>query len=274
MGQRAASLARREQGDHRTYGRRPYSVVVIHGGPGAAGEMEPVARELSRRFGVVEPFQTAASLDGQIDELRAIVASRTSPPVTLVGYSWGAWLGYLVAARHRALIRKLVLVSSPPFAQEYVSRIEDTRLARLDEPERHEWHRALESISNPDGANRDAALEELGTLASKADTYDPVAYAPRPVSTGAGDRFSPVWSAAEALRRGGELVRLGPAVRCPVVAIHGDYDPHPAEGVEEPLSAVLDDFQFILLSRCGHTPWLERQARDAFFQILAAELRR
>jgi pimeloyl-ACP methyl ester carboxylesterase len=57
-----------------------------------------------------------------------------------------------------------------------------------------------------------------------------------------------------------------------VVAIHGDYDPHPAAGVQRPLAAVLADFHFILLPRCGHRPWRERHARDTFYRILEAEL--
>jgi hypothetical protein len=51
----------------RTYGITPYSIAVIHGGPGAPGQMAPVARELSRDYGVLEPLQTATTLDGQVE---------------------------------------------------------------------------------------------------------------------------------------------------------------------------------------------------------------
>jgi pimeloyl-ACP methyl ester carboxylesterase len=74
------------------------------------------------------------------------------------------------------------------------------------------------------------------------------------------------------MRRSGELLELGERVECPVVAIHGDYDPHPAAGVQEPLSTVLERFRFILLKSCGHTPWIERQARDEFYRVLEKEL--
>ena len=57
-----------------------------------------------------------------------------------------------------------------------------------------------------------------------------------------------------------------------VLSIHGNHDPHPAEGVQKPLTAVLADFRFVLLERCGHTPWLERQARDEFYRVLRTEL--
>jgi pimeloyl-ACP methyl ester carboxylesterase len=63
------------------------------------------------------------------------------------------------------------------------------------------------------------------------------------------------------------------AVRCPVIAIHGDHDPHPAEGVNEPLSRECPDFRFILLPKCGHRPWIERNASDAFYEVLIREIK-
>jgi pimeloyl-ACP methyl ester carboxylesterase len=75
------------------------------------------------------------------------------------------------------------------------------------------------------------------------------------------------------LRRNGTLVALGKQIQCPVVAIHGDYDPHPPEGIKKPLSAVLKNFRFILLKNCGHLPWIEKEAKDKFYGILKEELR-
>jgi pimeloyl-ACP methyl ester carboxylesterase len=57
-----------------------------------------------------------------------------------------------------------------------------------------------------------------------------------------------------------------------VVAIHGDYDPHPAEGVREPLSRVLSDFRFVTLEKCGHLPWIERHAKEPFYDLLRREI--
>ena len=50
------------------------------------------------------------------------------------------------------------------------------------------------------------------------------------------------------------------------------YDPHPAEGVSDPLSQVVRDFRFICLTKCGHYPWLEKHAKVRFFEILTDEL--
>jgi pimeloyl-ACP methyl ester carboxylesterase len=236
--------------------------------------MAPVARELATTWGVLEPLQTATSVDGQVEELHAVLARHGELPIRLIGFSWGAWLGYLEAARHPAAVEKLVLVGSGPFEERYVSQLEATRLGRLSEGEKTELASAIRALEGAEARATDALLARLGELTSKTDTYDPIeeeAGVSEPAVVRA-HLFQEVWQDAVRLRRTGELLRLGREIRCPVVAIHGDYDPHPAEGVREPLSAVLADFRFILLENCGHKPWIERRARDRFHQILQQEL--
>ena len=99
----------------RKYGKPPYTVAVVHGGPGARGDVAPVARELSSHVGILEPLQTATTLEGQVSELHTVLQENSSPPVTLVGHSWGAWLSFIAAARHPASVKKLILVGSGPF---------------------------------------------------------------------------------------------------------------------------------------------------------------
>ena len=50
--------------DFRVYGDGPYDVAVVHGGPGIPGAMAPVARELAADRGVLEPLQSAGTIDG------------------------------------------------------------------------------------------------------------------------------------------------------------------------------------------------------------------
>jgi pimeloyl-ACP methyl ester carboxylesterase len=258
----------------RTYGQAPYQVAVIHGGPGAAGEMAPVARELASARGVLEPLQTAGSVAGQVGELKKVLEENGDLPVILVGFSWGAWLAYLVATHHPSLVRKLVLIGSGPFEEKYVARLQETRLSRLSEIERVEFRAAFQALTDSTTKDKDAALARLGAVVAKTDSYDPMPHETNETDLVGvpGDIFHNVWKEAAELRRSGKLLEYGRQVRCPVVAIHGDYDPHPAEGVQEPLSAALKDFRFILLANCGHTPWIEKQAREAFYQTLNGEL--
>ena len=255
----------------RTYGRAPFGVAVVHGGPGAAGEMAPVARKLAAGRGVLEPMQSAATLDGQLDELWGAVEEYGELPVTLIGFSWGAWLSFLLAARHGAAVKKLILVASGPFEEKYTERLLLTRLSRLAAGEREEVESLIQFIHNPAAEEKNRAMERLGELITKADAFDPMAHDPEAVDYRA-DIFMSVWQEAAELRRSHRLLQQAENIQCPVVAIHGDFDPHPAEGVREPLTAVLKSFRFVLLQKCGHRPWIERRAADEFYRILEEEL--
>ncbi len=255
----------------RIYGAAPYTVAVVHGGPGAPGTMAPVARELASEWGVLEPLQTAMSLDGQIEELREALVRYGALPVTVVGSSWGAMLGFLLAARYPALVRKLILVGSGVYEERYAAHIEQTRLSRLSEGERIQAQLLMDALHDPFVVDKGIAFGELGALFTRTDAFDPLTLDTE-VFEAQYLMYQRVWQEVQALRARGALLEAGSHITCPVVAIHGDYDPHPAEGIREPLSRVVQDFRFILLERCGHLPWIERLARDDFFRVLRAEL--
>lgn len=257
----------------RTHGVPPFSVAVIHGGPGARGEMAVVAETLSARRGVLEPLQTAASLSGQIEELRTVLDDHSDGPIILIGHSWGAWLCFILAARHPELVRKLILVAAGPFEEEYVAGLTETRLSRLRKEERAEMQDLQVRLVNPAERDRVSLFRRFGQLMSKADSFNAL------TDQNSTVEFDPVtyemvWREAKEMRRSGALLKMGESIKCPVVAIHGDYDPHPAEGVRKSLSGVLKDFRFEILTKCGHTPWMERHAQDRFYEILESELKR
>ncbi len=237
--------------------------------------MAPVARELASGWGVLEPIQTATSLEGQVEELRTVLESYGDLPVTLIGFSWGAWLSFIVTAHYPRLVKKLILVGSGPYEEKYVARLQEARLSRFSEQEGAEFEAIIRALGDPVTEDRDRLLARLGALASRTDAYDPIIDESDAFdSVGVqGDVFQPVWQEAAELRRSEKLLALGKQIRCPVVAIHGNYDPHPAEGVQKPLSAILKSFRFIRLKNCGHKPWIERGARDEFYAILKEELR-
>jgi pimeloyl-ACP methyl ester carboxylesterase len=233
--------------------------------------MAGVARKLSSVAGVLEPLQIAASIDGLVEELRTVLEDNGKLPLTLIGFSWGAWLSVMVSASFPARVGKLILVSSGPFEEKYAADIMKTRLKRLGTKEKKEAEELLTALSGPGFPEKDS-LARFGHLMFKADSYDalPDDSQPSPVDSVA---YQSIWKEAVRLRSSGRLLELAGRIECPVVAIHGGYDPHPAAGVREPLSGVIRDFRFILLDKCGHYPWRERNARAAFYRILKSEIR-
>jgi pimeloyl-ACP methyl ester carboxylesterase len=253
----------------RIYGVSPYSVAVIHGGPGARGGLAPVARKIAEYNGVLEPIQTMYTVNGQAEELYNILTKNADLPVTLIGFSWGAWLSFITAARYPEDVKKLILIGCGPFEQEYAGRITTERINRLNEADRL---KALELVKAVNEGFEEKAGQLFG-LFHDVDVYERIPRESEDESVGFDyDIYRSVWQEAERMRMSGELLKLGEDIRCPVVAIHGDYDPHPAEGVQEPLSRVLRDFRFILLEKCGHDPQIEKYARDIFYAILKEEI--
>ena len=255
----------------RIYGNAPFNVAVIHGGPGAPGSMAPVARELAVNRGVLEPLQTASSLDGQVLELKRVLDENADLPVTLIGSSWGAWLSFIFSARYPGSTKKIILVGSGPFEEKYAANIMETRLNRFNEDERKELHSLTAAFNNPTAGDRNALLTRLGELSNRTDTLNPLTLDTEVLEC-QYDIHIKVWEEARALRSNGRLLELGKQIKCPVTALHGDYDPHPFKGVREPLSSILKEFKFFLLKNCGHYPWLEREAKERFFELLNKEI--
>jgi pimeloyl-ACP methyl ester carboxylesterase len=257
----------------RKYGQPPYKAAVVHGGPGAPGSAAPLARELSSTMGILEPLQTKDSLEGQIEELRGVLEKSADLPAVLIGHSWGAWLAYFVAARYPGLVKKLILVGSGAFVQSAADNIVPERFNRLSEEERIEALKVIDIITNPASPDKDKAMARLGELFAKADSYAPLPPEPEPEPLPVSEEINrKVWEEAQELRISGEILEIGKKIKCPVVAIQGDYDPHLAEGVREPLSRILKDFKLIVLEKCGHEPWLEKYAREKFYEILKKEI--
>src|SRR2546427_12191843 len=100
----------------REYGTSGPLVIVLHGGPGAAGETAPVARELAGSFRVLEPFQRSSGTEPLTVAVHvADLCELVTPGAALVGYSWGAMLALAFAAAHPDPAIRLVLVGCGTF---------------------------------------------------------------------------------------------------------------------------------------------------------------
>ena len=255
----------------RKYGSPPFKVAVIHGGPGAPGNMAPVARKLAGICGILEPLQTMASIDGQIQELKSVLDKNNSLPITLIGHSWGAWLGFIFAAHFPSYVNKILLVGSGPFEEKYASQLMETRFNRLNEDERSKVHSLMKDMNDKNVSKKNEIMAEFGKLMSKADSFDLLPIKNEVIEY-QYDIFQSVWQEASELRQSGKLLELGTKIKCPTVAIHGDHDSHSGEGIKKPLSKIIRDFRFYKLEKCGHAPWKERFAHQKFYDILKKEL--
>ncbi|WP_152563416.1 alpha/beta fold hydrolase, partial [Ruegeria halocynthiae] len=246
----------------RQYGKAPWRVVMHQGGPGGAGEAEPFARELGHMgYDVLEPFQTRQSVGGQVDELRSQIEQYCEPPVLVIGWSWGAWLGCLLAAQHEDLVRALILVGSGPLEARYTEAIRTTKKVRLSDEEQAELLTLRSMAESPTDAARFIELSDMADTYSRDTSAQPNVVFDEVI-------HKAVWPEADGMRKDGSLLEAISTIRCPVLAIHGDYDPRPSEGVRLPLQAALPSAEFVEIKRCGHKPWQEIYAKDEFYRLV------
>lgn len=117
-------------------GRRSNTILLVHGG-GVAGWMwRPLQAELQGEWGLIIPDLPGHDRSatppyrshGQtIDALVALLEKNANGPVTVVGFSLGAQLAVLLAARHPELVERAVVIS----AQAIPSRFPAATLAML-----------------------------------------------------------------------------------------------------------------------------------------------
>jgi len=259
-------------GNIRKYGDPPYKIAVIHGGPGAPGYMAPVARELAKIAGVLEPLQTEDSVDGQILELNNMLIEQANMPLTLIGSSWGAVLALLVAARKELEIKKLILVGSAVFDAASSTSIETRRLSRLDEKQRRHFDIIKSKLDFAQKEDLPNLAREWGDFFFDTDTYDPLTRDLEVIEV-QYELNVKVWSEFASMRdRPGYLRSEFSKIDIPTVVIHGEHDPHPIDGIRPFLESCIPDIRFYILPECGHYPWIERQARERFFDILIEEI--
>jgi pimeloyl-ACP methyl ester carboxylesterase len=256
----------------RKYGTPPFRTAVIHGGPGAPGYMAPVARELAKITGILEPLQTKDSLKGQIEELQNQLTEHAEGRVMLIGSSWGAVLALFLAAEYKELVAKLILVGSAVFDARSSASIEGRRLQRLTPAKRRRYQSIMQNLMRAPENQRDILMREWGEILDDTDMCDPITQDLEIIEV-QYDIFSKVWFDFTELRdQPGYLKNLFSKINLPVVVIHGEYDPHPIEGIRPFLKECITNIHFYILPDCGHYPWNERRARDKFFEIVSREI--
>ncbi len=256
----------------RKYGKKPYQIAVIHGGPGDIGSLGVVARTLSSQVGVLEPIQSKFTVWDLVDELEQQLTGAVQEPITLLGHSWGAWLAVLYTTRYPALVKDLILVGSGPFEEHYVPWIEKRRLKNLTSLEQEAFHVLLTKLKDPNTGHKDQLMRELGALVGKTDNVQRVQVENEDSLPLDGNMYTKVWHEAAELRKKGILYDSLCKIHCSVCVLHGQHDPHPLEGVIWPLRRQGIPYELHVFEQCGHAPFQEKFGQKPFYEIVLSRL--
>ncbi len=243
-------------------------VLVLHGGPGAPGSATGLARALADPLHVLEPWQRWSSdvpltVDRHVADLAQVVSECTpGERPALVGESWGAMLALVFAARHPERVEALVLVGCGTFDPQARARLLQT-LAQRTTPEL-EAQRARLETEIPDEAER---LRETHRLLDPIYTYSRAAAAEQEIAHFDSKGHRESWSDMLRLQASGVCPAEFRSIRCPVLMLHGSHDPHPGSMIRASLEPHVPQLEYHELERCGHRPWVEQHARDAFLAL-------
>jgi pimeloyl-ACP methyl ester carboxylesterase len=171
-------------------------------------------------------------------------------------------LALAYAAEWPTTIAAIVLVGCGTFSDRARAAFEARYAARLTSAH----HAELTRIEGSE-LDADRRLAALGRLSTQVYGYDLEDAGPELDSVDAVAHRE-AWSDMLRLQRNGTYPAAFAAIRCPMLMLHGDADPHPGAFIYEDLRAHMPHLEYRELQRCGHSPWLERQARPAFVEHL------
>jgi pimeloyl-ACP methyl ester carboxylesterase len=230
--------------------------------------MAPVCRELSDAFTVVEPLQRLSgavplTVAQHVSDLRNVMERYAQGGiVTLVGHSWGAMLALALAAEYPGLVRGLVLIGCGTFDTASRRILEATVEQRMTPDVRLRLRRLPRTVADPD-----VRMCVMGRLVESVYSYE---LEPHTDETeyhdSQGHRES--WQDMLRLQRVGVYPARFSRIGVPALMVHGAQDPHPGDAIYASLRGVMPQLEYVELVRCGHYPWWERHAKDAFFAVL------
>jgi pimeloyl-ACP methyl ester carboxylesterase len=260
----------------RSYGTSGPLVIVLHGGPGTAGHMAPVARGLAAQFRVLEPWQrgsgseplTVARHVEDLHELLGTVEADRETPPALVGSSWGAMLALAYAARHPDRAGPLVLIGCGTFDPAARRQLNATVSERMDTGLRQQLAQRAEFY--PDADER---LGVMGNLILPLYSYELLTKEMENVRYDARGHEE-TWADMIRLQEEGMFPAAFRAITEPVLMLHGTADPHPGPMIRASLQPYLPQLEYREWERCGHYPWLEKAVSDEFFTVLRGWLGR
>lgn len=233
--------------------------------------MAPVARALSSRCRVLEPFQRRSGGDApltverHVADLHEVVQELdASDRPILVGSSWGAMLALAYGAMHPATAGGLVLIGCGTFDKAARADLELEVRRRID-PGVEVRLAALEArIKDPDQR-----------LRARAELLLPL-YCHDPVTLDLEDKVfdarahEETWADMLRQQEAGVYPASFAAITSRVLMLHGKQDPHPGQRVRQSLTPYLPQLEYHKWDACGHYPWLERTVREEFFAVLTS----
>jgi pimeloyl-ACP methyl ester carboxylesterase len=176
-------------------------------------------------------------------------------------------LALAFTSEHPERVSALALVGFGTFDRRARARLESTLAERTTEELQEQL--AQLAIGVPDENERAARAP---ALSDHLYTYSRAVSEPLAQVDLKGHTES--WSDMVRLQEAGVYPAAFATITCPVLMLHGSYDPHPGGLIRDGLQEFIPHLEYTEFGRCGHAPWIEEHARDRFLSDLRSWLQR
>jgi pimeloyl-ACP methyl ester carboxylesterase len=228
--------------------------------------MAPVARGLADSYRVVEPFQRGSSHERltvarHVADLHQVVTfyARCCHPA-LLGASWGAMLALAYAAAHPGSTGPLILVGCGTFDLAARAELQKNIAERMNDEIRAR-------LKCADQLDQDECLKASVEAMMPIYSYD-VRACPHEQDKVDARAHHETWDDMVRLQAEGIYPAAFATIKVPILMVHGTFDPLPGRVIFAGLRPYLPQLEYRELERCGHYPWLESAAADAFFSLV------
>jgi len=168
-------------------------------------------------------------------------------------------LALVFASRYPNRVSAVVLIGCGTFDERARARLQET-LEQRTTPELRAQLAGIEARF-PDEAQR---FLEAHRLSDAIYTFSRAVDADATIEHFDTQGHLESWSDMLRLQASGAVPAGFASIDCPVLMLHGTYDPHPGAMIRDTLKTYLPQLEYHEFEKCGHSPWVEEHARDRF----------
>lgn len=225
-----------------------------------------------RRIGIYSPWQRRSggirlTVDIHVEDLRELIETKVpDKQPAIIGESWGAMLALAFAGKYPKMCKCIALVGCGTFTDETRKELTKRRLKRIRS--HISKHPEFESDLELPVFEQVLKWHEMTDIFSKSDDSGAA------ISEGDFDRqaFDETWRDMIRCQQKGIYPADFVNFLRPVTMIHGEYDPHPGRLTATHLQSYLPHLEYKEISKCGHSPHIEKYAKEEFFEFLISWL--
>lgn len=246
-------------------------IIVLHGGPGLGHDyMLKQYAQLAENYkliffdqrgcGLSDEFKNneKVTVDDMVEDIEGVRKEFNAGKIYLAGSSWGAILAIKYTIKYPDNVKRLLLMEPAPGSTEYLPAFLKSMRERLNDSDKAEVKK-LESDPN---VLTDAEIYKKALkIRYKAYYYDVDKYDPKSLDymdslrvkkdIESSNMFNPYlgnFNLYEDMKK----------IKCPLLIIHGDYDPIPTESVEK-MKEYAKQAELHIIKNCGHFVFIEKE---------------